>query len=88
MDIVKVQFEQGYGRIRIEKPEDWDQIKPLPDDFFAPTLEVIDNIVKVAGHDAMVLPTIYSPFQMLVQTVGEIRSGGPSTRHKSVGDIH
>ena len=70
MDIVKVQFEQGYGRIRIEKPEDWDQIKPLPDDFFAPTLEVIDNIVKVAGHDAMVLPTIYSPFQMLVQTVG------------------
>ena len=22
MDIVKVQFEQGYGRIRIEKPED------------------------------------------------------------------
>ncbi len=70
MDIVKVQFEQGYGRIRIEKPEDWDLIKPLPADFFAPTLDVIENILKIAGHEAMVLPTIYSPFQMLVQTVG------------------
>lgn len=70
MDIVKIQFEQGYGRIRIEKPEDWEQIKPLPRNFFAPTLEVIDRIVNIAGHDAMILPTIYSPFQMLVQTVG------------------
>lgn len=70
MDILKVQFEQGYGRIKIEKPDDWEQIKPLPDDFFAPTLAVIEDIMKVAGHEAMVLPTIYSPFQMLVQTVG------------------
>ena len=23
MDFVKIQFEQGYGRIQIEKPEDW-----------------------------------------------------------------
>ena len=33
MDFVKIQFEQGYGRIQIEKPEDWDKIRPLPNDF-------------------------------------------------------
>ena len=70
MDFVKVQFEQGYGRTKIENPEDWQKIQPLPEDFFAPTLDVIRNIVDAMGHEAMVLPTIYSPFQMLVQTVG------------------
>lgn len=70
MDFVKIQFEQGYGRIQIEKAEDWDQIKPLPADFFTPTLEVVKGIYDIAGANAMVLPTVYSPFQMLIQTVG------------------
>lgn len=70
MDFVKIQFEQGYGRIRIEKAEDWEQIKPLPEDFFAPTLEVVQGIYDVVGANAMVLPTVYSPFQMLIQSVG------------------
>ncbi|WP_294618475.1 uroporphyrinogen decarboxylase family protein [uncultured Bacteroides sp.] len=70
MDFVKIQFEQGYGRIKIEKAEDWDKIRPLPNDFFAPTLNVVKGIYDIAGTDAMVLPTVYSPFQMLIQTVG------------------
>lgn len=70
MDFVKIQFEQGYGRIRIEKAEDWEQIKPLPADFFAPTLDIVKGIYDVAGANAMVLPTVYSPFQMLIQSVG------------------
>lgn len=70
MDFVKIQFEQGYGRIQIEKVEDWDQIKPLPADFFTPTLEVVKGVYDIAGANAMVLPTVYSPFQMLIQTVG------------------
>ena len=70
MDFVKIQVEQGYGRIKIEKAEDWDKIRPLPNDFFAPTLNVVKGIYDIAGTDAMVLPTVYSPFQMLIQTVG------------------
>lgn len=70
MDFVKIQFEQGYGRIRIEKPEDWELIKPLPSDFFTPTLEIIKYIYDIAGANAMILPTVYSPFQMLIQSVG------------------
>ena len=70
MDFVKIQFEQGYGRIAIEKTEDWDKIKPLPEDFFTPTLEIVKGIYDIAGVDAMILSTVYSPFQMLIQTVG------------------
>lgn len=70
MDFVKIQFEQGYGRVKIEKAEDWDKIKPLPDDFFAPTLHIVKGIYDIAGANAMILPTVYSPFQMLIQTVG------------------
>ena len=71
MDFVKIQFEQGYGRIRIEKPEDWELIKPLPSDFFTPTLEIIKYIYDIAGANAMILPTVYSPLQMLIQSVGD-----------------
>ena len=70
MDFVKIQFEQGYGRVRIEKAEDWDLIKPLPADFFKPTLDIVKGIYDIAGTNAMVLPTVYSPFQMLIQSVG------------------
>lgn len=70
MDFVKIQFEQGYGRVRIEKAEDWDLIKPLPTDFFKPTLDIVKGIYDIVGTNAMVLPTVYSPFQMLIQSVG------------------
>ncbi len=70
MDFVKVQFEQGYGRRTIEKAEDWEQIQPFDVSFFQPTLDVVKGVYDIAGHEAMVLPTVYSPFQMLIQTVG------------------
>lgn len=70
MDFVKIQFEQGYGRIKIEKTEDWKQIKPLPSDFFQPTLNIVKGIYDRTGAKVMVLSTVYSPFQMLIQTVG------------------
>lgn len=70
MDFVKVQFEQGYGRKRIEKPDDWSQIHPFDVSFFQPTLDIIRGIYEVTAHDAMIIPTVYSPFQMLIQCVG------------------
>ncbi len=47
-----------------------EQIKPLPADFFTPTLEIVKGIYDIAGANAMILPTVYSPFQMLIQSVG------------------
>lgn len=71
-DVLKVQFEQQPARIHdLDKQETWDNIGPLPEDFYAPTLEIIKNIVEIAGKDVYVLPTIYSPYQVSRQSIGE-----------------
>lgn len=40
---------------------------------FTPTLHIVKGIYDIAGANTMILPTVYSPFQMLVQTVGANR---------------
>lgn len=71
-DILKVQFEQSAPNIRdYEKQETWDNIKPIPEDFYRPTLEVVKGIQAIAGKDVYVLPTIYSPFQVAFHALKE-----------------
>lgn len=71
-DILKVQFEQALPRIKdLDKQETWDNIKPLAEDFYAPTLDIIMRINDIAGKDVYVLPTIYSPYQVARQSIGE-----------------
>lgn len=70
MDLLKVQFEQHQPKIKVETAKDWEQIQPLPRDFYAPTVGVVKEIVDIVGHETMVLPTIYSPFQVLRMQIG------------------
>ncbi|MDR1004328.1 MAG: hypothetical protein LBL97_04905 [Prevotellaceae bacterium] len=70
MDLLKVQFEQHQPNINIETAKDWEQIRPLPRDFYAPTVGVVKEVVNIVGHNTMVLPTIYSPFQVLRMQIG------------------
>jgi uroporphyrinogen decarboxylase len=63
MDFVKIQYEQvqpAYAPIR--KPEDWLHVPLVGEDFFEPTLRVVEGLVKAAGRDALVVMTVYSPF--------------------------
>ena len=39
-------------------------------DFYRPQLEVVERLVKAAGHEALVLVTLYSPFMCAGHTVG------------------
>lgn len=70
MDLLKVQFEQHQPNIKVETTKDWEQIQPLPRDFYAPTVQVVREVVDIVGHETMVLPTIYSPFQVLRMQIG------------------
>ncbi len=72
MDILKVQFEQRAGRMpgledgtAVRNPE------LIPEDFYRPTLEIIQEIQRIAGKDVYVLPTIYNPFQVSRQSMGD-----------------
>ena len=72
MDILKVQFEQRAPGIPWrDNPAAWDSIAPLPATFYQPTLDVIRGLYDVVGRDVYVLPTIYSPYQVALQSLGE-----------------
>ena len=68
MDILKVQFEQGAPRIREFTEEG---IRLIPEDFYRPTLEIVTKLQQAEGKDTYVLPTVYSPYQVSHNTMGE-----------------
>ena len=71
MDILKVQFEQFAPRLRnLDTDEGWKNFEPMPEDFYRPTLEIIQRLVQVAGRNVYVLPTIYNTYQVAQQGMG------------------
>ncbi|HEX9013664.1 MAG TPA: uroporphyrinogen decarboxylase family protein, partial [Anaerolineaceae bacterium] len=72
MDFVKIQFEQRFPRLpQIQKPEDWDRVPFYGLDFYADQLEVGAGLVNAARREALVILTLYSPFMLAGQMVGE-----------------
>jgi uroporphyrinogen decarboxylase len=71
MDFVKVQYEIVVPRLdHIKKPEDWEKIPVYGKDFFEPQLAVIEALAKELKAEALIIPTVYSPFTLAGQTVG------------------
>jgi uroporphyrinogen decarboxylase len=63
MDFVKIQYEQIQppGN-RMRKPKDWAQVPLYPEEYFEPTLRVVQGLVRSVGKEALVVLTLYSPF--------------------------
>lgn len=71
MDFVKIQYERTFPpKPEIRTPADWKSMPRYELDFYAPQLEVVEGLVKAAGHEALVLVTLYSPFMCAGHTVG------------------
>lgn len=70
IDLLKVQFEQHQPNIKIDTAKDWELIQPLPRNFYDPTVQVVKEVLDIVGYDTMVLPTVYSPFQVLRMQIG------------------
>ena len=63
MDFVKIQYEQTRPPCPpIRKPEDWMHVPLVGEDFFEPTIRLVEGLVKAAGQEALVVMTVYSPF--------------------------
>jgi uroporphyrinogen decarboxylase len=71
MDFVKIQFdEQGLSENKeIKTPEDWSRIPILPEKWFEPSLYLLKNLIKELKPEALIIQTLYSPFQMAKQAV-------------------
>ncbi|MBD2705855.1 hypothetical protein IC229_34980 [Spirosoma sp. BT702] len=70
MDFVKIQFEQSYPKaLDVKTAADWAKIPVLKEEWFEPSLYIIKGLVKAAKSQALILPTMYSPYQMAKQAV-------------------
>jgi len=71
MDFVKIQFDGMSLPLneQIKTAKDWYKQPIMPASFFEPILNVIKNMVKETKSEAMVIQTLYSPYQMAKQAV-------------------
>lgn len=73
MDFVKVQYEQRLPPAPpFLKAEDWARTPLYSESFFAPTLRVVEGLVKAAHEEALVVMTLYSPFMLAMQLAGSV----------------
>lgn len=70
VDLLKIQFEQYQPNFSPETIKDWERIQPLPSDFYAPTVDVVREVLDIVGQETMVIPTVYSAFQTLRMQIG------------------
>ena len=71
-DMLKIQTEQPMPRV-----EDLTMDTPLvPEDWYAPTVEVIKEVLSYVGKDVYVMPTILSTHQVARQGFGDDRLPG------------
>jgi uroporphyrinogen decarboxylase len=63
MDFVKIQYEQKEPAVEpIRTPADWARVPHCSVEHFAPTIQVVEGLVKAAKREAVVILTLYSPF--------------------------
>ena len=63
MDFVKIQYEQTPpASAPPQKPEDWANAPRVSEEFFNPSIRLVEGLVKAAKAEALVIMTLYSPF--------------------------
>ncbi|MDR1543061.1 MAG: hypothetical protein LBS50_01360 [Prevotellaceae bacterium] len=70
MDMMKVQYELSVPKLDIKKAEDWAKVPVYGKDFFEPELALIEVLAKELKSETMILPTVYCPFNLALQTLG------------------
>ena len=63
MDFVKIQYEQTPPpSTPPQKPEDWANAPLVSEEFFDPSIRLVEGLVKAAKAEVLVIMTLYSPF--------------------------
>jgi len=71
MDFVKIQFDEQTlpAEEQVKTPQDWARIPVRPEQWWEPSLYLLKNLVKEAKSEALIIQTLYSPYQMAKQAV-------------------
>ena len=63
MDFVKIQYERTFpSQPQIQTPADWVKMPHYGRDFFDGQLAAVKGLVQAAGHEAVIVMTLYSTF--------------------------
>jgi uroporphyrinogen decarboxylase len=93
MDFVKIQYEAGFPlHPEIEKPGDWAKMPHHGKEFFADQVGVVEGLVKALKDEALVVCTLYSPFMLARDSVGDERmlehiEADPEAVHKGIEKV-
>ncbi len=71
MDFVKIQFDEQTlpPAHQVQTPQDWATIPVLPEKWFEPSLYLLKSLIREAKSEALIIQTLYSPYQMAKQAV-------------------
>ena len=73
MDFVKIQLDEPQLKlpadIQVKTPKDWAKIPILPETWFESNLYLLKRLIQEAKSEALIIQTLYSPYQMVKQAV-------------------
>ena len=71
MDFVKIQFDEQTlsPADQVQTPRDWAKLPVLPEKWFESSLYLLKSLVREAKSQALIIQTLYSPYQMAKQAV-------------------
>lgn len=82
VDFVNVKYEYFPEIQAVSSPKDWKNIKPFAPETWEEQLNVVRQLKRELGNEALIIPTVFSPLRVLIQTAGsQLSSDREGRRH-------
>ncbi len=70
VDIVNVKYEYFPKIVEVKNTSDWKKIKEFPTTQWDEQINVVRELKRELGDQALIIPTLFSPLRVLIQTAG------------------
>lgn len=70
VDFVNVKYEYFPEIQAVNSPKDWKNIKSFAPETWEEQLNVVRQLKRELGDEALIIPTVFSPLRVLIQTAG------------------
>lgn len=82
VDFVNVKYEYFPEIQAVSSTKDWKNIKPFAPETWNEQLNVVRQLKSELGSEALIIPTVFSPLRVLIQTAGsQLSSDREGRRH-------
>lgn len=82
VDFVNVKYEYFPEIQAVSSTKDWKKIKPFAPETWEEQLNVVRQLKRELGDEALIIPTVFSPLRVLIQTAGsQLSSDREGRRH-------